>query len=89
MSRDKDALEEFLDYLKQQRDELQVQMHLAKLEAQEEWNEVEEKWNEIKPKLDAIRDESIESSKNIFTSLSLIAEEIESGYKRIKKQLEK
>jgi hypothetical protein len=35
-----------------------------------------------------IREESIASSKNIFTSLSLIAEEIENGYKRIRKHLE-
>jgi SMC interacting uncharacterized protein involved in chromosome segregation len=88
MNRDKDAIEEFLDYLQQQRDELRVQMHLAKLEAQEEWKEIEEKWEELKPKLDAIREESIASSKNIFTSLSLIAEEIENGYKRIRKHLE-
>jgi hypothetical protein len=88
MSRDKDNLEEFLDYLKQQRDELRVQMHLAKLEAQEEWKEAEEKWDELKPKLDAIREETIESSRNIFASLSLIAEEIERGYKRIRKHLE-
>lgn len=88
MDRDKDSLEQFLDSLQQQRDELRVQMHLAKLEAQEEWKEIEEKWDDLKPKLDAIRDDTVESSKNIFASLSLIGQEIENGYKRIKKHLE-
>ncbi|ABA58693.1 hypothetical protein [Nitrosococcus oceani] len=88
MKHDKDTFEKLLDNLKQQRDELRVQVHLAKLEAQEEWEEVEKKWDKLKPTLDAIRDETIESSKNIFASLGSIAEEIESGYKRIKKHLE-
>ncbi|QBQ53492.1 hypothetical protein [Nitrosococcus wardiae] len=89
MRDDKDALEELLDSLKQQRDELRVQMHLAKLEAQEEWEEIEKRWDhEVKPKLDAVRDDTLESSKNIFNSLRSIAEEIENGYKRIKKDLE-
>ncbi|BAW79548.1 hypothetical conserved protein [Candidatus Nitrosoglobus terrae] len=89
MSHDRDSLQEFLDYLEQQRDELRVQIHLGKLEAQEEWEQIEEKWEKLKPTLNAIRDESIASSKNIFTSLTLAAEEIESGYKRVKKLLGK
>lgn len=88
MQHDKDAVEELLDSLKQQRDELRLQMHLAKLEAQEEWEEIEKKWDTLKPKLDAIRDDTIDSSRNILSSLGLIAEEIENGYKRIKKHLE-
>lgn len=92
MQQDKNALQELVDSLKQQRDELRVQMHLAQLEAreelEEEWKELEKKWTEIKPKLDAVRDDTIESSKNIFSALKLITEEIESGYKRIRKHLE-
>ncbi len=92
MRQDKNALQELVDSLKQQRDELRVQMHLAQLEAreelEEEWKELEEKWAEIKPKLDAIRDDTVESSKNIFDALKMIAEEIEDGYKRVRKHLE-
>lgn len=92
MKQDKNVLQELVDNLKQQRDELRVQMHLAQMEVreelEEEWEELEEKWAEIKPKLDAMRDDTIESSKNIFGALKSIAEEIEGGYKRIRKHLD-
>jgi predicted nuclease with TOPRIM domain len=92
MNHDRDTFEELVESLKQQRDELRVQMHLAQLETREEleaeWKALEKKWEEIKPKLDAIRNETAASSKNIFSALALIAEEIEEGYKRVKKHLE-
>jgi chromosome segregation ATPase len=91
MSHDRDAFEELIESLKQQRDELRVQMHLAQLEAREgletEWKELEKRWEEIKSKLDAIQNETAESSKKIFGALTLIAEEIQEGYKRVKKHL--
>lgn len=92
MSQDKSTLQELVDDLKQQRDELRVQLHLAQLEAkeelEEEWKELEDKWAEIKPKLDAVRDDTVESSNNILSALKMIAEEVEDGYKRIRKHLE-
>ena len=36
-----DRLEDLIDSLKTQRDELRVQMHLAKAEIRDEWEEIE------------------------------------------------
>lgn len=43
-------LETLLDGLKQQRDELMVQLHLAKAEARDEWEELEKNWSICAPK---------------------------------------
>ena len=45
MSRHQDLLTELISSLKQQRDELALQMHLGKAEAKEEWETVRPSWS--------------------------------------------
>ena len=42
--------------LRQARDELRVQMHLAKADARDEWEKLEPKWDEFQEKLDKLED---------------------------------
>jgi uncharacterized protein (DUF342 family) len=83
----RDELEKFRDGLIQQRDELRVQLNLAKLEAQEEWHKTEEKLEEFKSKLAAVADEAKDASEDVLTSVKMLGEEIKSAYERIKSRL--
>ena len=47
---------ELLDTLKQQRDELKLQLHLGKAEAKDELEELEKKWTNIKADADELGD---------------------------------
>lgn len=88
MTDTKTRIEELVSDLQQQRDELRVQMHLAKTEAKEEWENIERKWHSVESRFDDLREEASDSAGDIGAALGLLAEEIEKAYKRLRKQLD-
>ena len=76
-----------LEHLKQQRDELQVQLHLAKADAKDEWARLESQWDEIKPKLDAAREEVGKTAESVGAALGLAIDELKKGYERLRSRL--
>ena len=87
MWQEKGRLEELITKLKQERDELRVQIHLAKAEAKDEWEELERKWEVVENKLAALKRETKDASKDIGAALGVLSEEIANAYKRIRKKL--
>lgn len=73
--------------LQQQRDELVIQLNLAKLEVKEEWNKVEEQLGQWQGKADAALQEAKVASEDIFAGLELLANEIKAAYLRIRDRL--
>ena len=88
MSQERAKLEELIGKLKQERDELRVQMHLAKAEAKDEWQELEKKWEILENKLAALKRETKDASKDIGAALGVLSEEIANAYRRIRKTLD-
>ena len=88
MSQEKARLEELISKLKQERDKLRVQIHLAKAEAKDEWEELEKKWDILENKLTALKRETKHASKDIAAALGVLSEEIANAYKRIRKKLD-
>lgn len=73
--------------LQQQRDELVIQLNLAKLEVKEEWNKVEEQLDQWQGKADAAMKEAKVASEDIFAGLDLLANEIKDAFQRIRDRL--
>ena len=71
-------LDDIFEDLKQKRDELRLQMHLASKEAKDEWDELEEKMEEFsdKAKLD-------ETGQGVGKALGQLGHEIKLGYERL------
>ena len=80
-------LENLTDKIKYQRDELQVRMHLAGMDAKEEWEKAEEKWDEFKHKAAEIKDDTQETTEELVNATKIIGEEISQAYKRIVERL--
>jgi len=80
-------IEELLESLKQQADEIRVQLHLAKAEVRDEWVDVEQKLDELKSKADEIRKEAGEASVDVLEAAKLVGEEVRHGFARIRKLL--
>ncbi|MFC1895934.1 hypothetical protein ACFL0Q_04645 [Thermodesulfobacteriota bacterium] len=57
MSALREELETVVDNLARKRDELKVQIHLAKAEVRQEWEEAEKKWSTFRAKAGILRDE--------------------------------
>ena len=83
----KAEFEKFREGLLQQRDELKVQMHLAKLEAMEEWRDAEHKIEEIETRLGEVSAEARDASEDVWTSVKMLGEEIKTAYERIKSKV--
>lgn len=79
-----ERLESLKAELVQTRDELRVQMHLAKADARDEWEELEGKWSEFEQKMDKVEDAAEEAAKDVGEALSALGSEIKAGYKRLR-----
>jgi uncharacterized protein (DUF342 family) len=79
-------LEKMKDGLLQQRDELRVQMGLAKLEAKDEWEKAEAKLEQFAAKLEDIGNEAKEASEDVFESVKSLGEEVKNAFERISKR---
>lgn len=82
-----ESVEKLFAGLKEQRDELRLQMHLAKADLKEEWEGLERKWEHVESRLDAAGHEAKESAEDVGAALAQVGEEIGQAYKRIKRSL--
>jgi len=82
-------INELLEELKQKRDELRVQMHLASKEVQEEWDELEEKMEDFsgKAKQFAADAKLKETGSGLGEALGKVGHELKLGYERIRDAL--
>jgi len=85
----KKEFDELSDTLKQQRDEIQLQIHLASMDAKEEWQEAEKSWGGFIDGLGVITDETKETSSELIHTTKVIGDELKETYKRISERLTK
>lgn len=83
-----DNLDALIAELRQQRDELKLQMHLAKADARDEWEKLEKKWREVEVKLDKAGAEAKASAGDVGHAVEQVAREISRAYDRIRKALD-
>lgn len=79
--------ENLLGKLNTEREQLQLKLHLAGLEAKDEFEQAEQRWREIKQKALEIADDSIETSEDVIAKAKIVGEELKETYQRIAKRL--
>ena len=87
MQMDKNALEQLITNLKQQRDELAVKVHLGKVEAQQEWEKVNDQLRRLTDEYQPVINAVGETAKGVVSALELAAQEVKSGLDRVRKLL--
>ena len=77
-------IDDILEDLKQRRDELRVQMHLASKELQEEWEELEDKMKDFtdRAQLEA-------TAEGVGGALGGLGHELKLGYERLRDAVKK
>ena len=80
----KQTLADLVKSLKQERDELKVKMHLAGMDAKNEYDRLSEKYDELNRQLEPIKDAVEESAEGIFAALGLAADELKVGFRRVR-----
>jgi hypothetical protein len=83
----KESLQRELDLLTQARDELKVQMHLAKAEAKTEWAKLENTWQRVQEQIQQTRSGTEQPVKDLGSAVRNLMDELKRGYARVREQL--
>jgi hypothetical protein len=87
MSDKSSALDEVIRKLKQERDELALQIHLAGMEAKDDYDRISGKVDELTDQFEPVKDAMEESAENVLAALGLAAEELKVGFKKVRKAI--
>lgn len=82
-----DRLEKTWEEVKTHRDELRVQIHLAKAELKDEYEKLEPEFKKAQAKFEELADEAEDKAQELGHAFSVIAEEMAGTYRRIKGRL--
>jgi len=82
--------DDIIEELKQKRDELRVQVHLASKEIKDEWEDLEQKMEELSVKTRQFSDDAQlkETGEGIGEALGQLGSELKRGYQRIRDALQ-
>ncbi len=83
----KEDFENLLDKLQVERDEINLKLHLASMEAKQEFEDAEKEWGRLKINAAEIADESVETSEEFIAKAKIVGEELKDTYYRIAKRL--
>ena len=81
------SLREELEHLRQSRDELRVQLNLARKEARDRYQAAEKHWHELEARLKVVAKESKSSLADIGDAGKLLLTEIREAYKHVRQLL--
>jgi len=82
-----DKLEKLWRELKTERDELRLQMHLAKAELRDEWEDLEEEYAQAQQKFDRFKKETGELAGEAKQAMGIVVDGIGAAYKRVRQRL--
>ena len=85
MGEQSNRLDDLITSLKQERDELKLKMHLASMEAKDEYERVSGKVDELTDQYEPVKDAVEETAENVFSALGLVADELKLGFERVRK----
>ncbi len=83
----KEDFEKLLAKLQTERDEINLKLHLASMEAKQEFEEAEKEWSRLKVKAGEIADDSVDTSEEFIANAKIVGEELKDTYHRIAKRL--
>ena len=76
-----------VEKLRTERDEIMLKIHLASMDAKEEFEGTEKQWNHLKTKASEIADDAKETSEEFIAKSKIVGEELKETYRRILKRL--
>lgn len=82
---DKQTIHRDIEDLRQLRDELRVQAHLARAEAKDLWVRLENTWPKVEQRFSELSQESGEAREHVTTAVRALLDELKSGYRELKK----
>ena len=88
MSELKATLEELISGLRQDRDDLKLKIHLASMDAKDEYERISAKVDQLTDQYEPVRDAIEETAGNLWSALGMAADEMKAGYQRVRKAID-
>jgi len=79
--------DKLVEKLKMERDGINLKIHLASMDAKEEFAKAEIKWEQVKTTASKIADDAVETSEEYIAKAKIVGEELKETYNRIAKRL--
>ena len=83
----KEELGHIIENLKQERDELNVRVHLGKADLRDDMQKLEHKWEELRYKGQQALETVDETGREANETLRAIADDLKDGYRKIRESL--
>lgn len=83
----KTAIERLIQDLKQQRDELRLQLHLGGKEIKDEWEKIDDKLAQMTHQYQPLKHAVHESASDVWDAIKLLGSEVRGGFENIRKSL--
>jgi len=83
----KQEFEQIMAKLATERDEVNLKLHLASMEAKGEFDNAEKLWEQVKQKASDIADDSVETTDDFISAAKVVGEELTDAYQRIAKRI--
>ena len=87
MSDGKNALQDLLETLTQDSEELKVQIHLAEIEAREEFQRLSSKLEELTTQFEPVKNVVADSADGVVSALTRSAKEMQNSFAHIAESL--
>lgn len=84
MADKKGSFAELAEEVKQLRDELKVQMHLAAADARDEFDGLEKKWEHFRARAEVVGKAAGEAAEDVGDALELLGKELKKGYQKVR-----
>jgi hypothetical protein len=83
----KHEVEKILEYIKQERDEIYLQLSLGRKELEDEVGDIDEKLAGLRQRGDKVLEAAEESSEDLAAALKMLSEELRSTFAKVKQAL--
>lgn len=78
---------ELVETLKTERDEIKLKLHLASMEAKEEFETLDDKWDLVTQKAAEMADDAVDVSEEAIAKAKQVGEELKETYQRLRAKL--
>lgn len=78
---------ELVETLKTERDEIKLKLHLASMEAKEEFDTLDDKWDLVTQKAAEMADDAVDVSEEAIAKAKVVGEELKETYQKLRAKL--
>jgi len=88
MSETGKKLDDLVSTVKKERDELKLQIHLASMDAKDEYERLSGKCDQLAEEYQPLTDAVGKTADNLMSALGMVADELKIGFQRVRKAID-